>query len=303
MRNAFAEKLTELAKADDRIVLLSGDIGNKLFDEFKCLFPNRFYNCGVAEANMVSMAAGMAKEGLRPVVYSIAPFVTSRCYEQVKLDVAYHDVPVVIVGVGAGLGYANLGPTHHSLEDIALIRTIPNVAIMAPADQAEVRGCLVAAIQYGKPVYMRLGKKGEPLVHRGFKTDTPHIQVPGIPVLVSGASECGNAIFSAGRLVSNALDAALENADSHLWVYSCPVLRPLNLDVYRKVFNQHKKIHTLCDDSPYGFQQIIRDAMLGTDPDADYQFIDDIGSVDYTQEKLGLDAASIARGIQGAGSC
>ena len=103
MRNAFAAEITELAGKDERIVLLSGDIGNRLFDPYKKLFPGRFFNCGVAEANMVSMAAGMAMCGLRPVTYTIASFAITRCLEQIRIDACYHNLPVIITGVGGGL--------------------------------------------------------------------------------------------------------------------------------------------------------------------------------------------------------
>ena len=102
MRNAFADEITRLGASDPRVVLLSGDIGNKLFDKFKQQAQNRFYNCGVAEANMMSVAAGMALSGLRPVVYTITPFTTTRCLEQIRVDVCYHRAPVIIVGTGAG---------------------------------------------------------------------------------------------------------------------------------------------------------------------------------------------------------
>ena len=109
MRNAFAKKITELAGKDERLVLLSGDIGNRLFDDFKAKYPTRFYNCGVAEANMMGLAAGLALSGLRPVCYTITPFITYRCMEQIRVDVCYHHVPVIIVGTGSGLSYASLG--------------------------------------------------------------------------------------------------------------------------------------------------------------------------------------------------
>ena len=122
MRNAFANEMTKLAEERSDVCLLSGDIGNRMFDKFKEVAPERFLNCGIAEANMMSLAAGMALSGLRPVVYTITPFTTTRCLEQIRTGVAYHEAPVVIVGTGSGLSYAELGATHHSLEDLAILR-------------------------------------------------------------------------------------------------------------------------------------------------------------------------------------
>ena len=113
MRDSFAREMTSLASIRKDLTLLSGDIGNRMFDGFKQVAPDRFLNCGIAEANMMSMAAGMALSGLRPVVYTITPFTTTRCLEQIRVGVAYHQSPVVIVGTGSGLSYSELGPTHH----------------------------------------------------------------------------------------------------------------------------------------------------------------------------------------------
>jgi len=165
MRNAFADEITRCAADDDRIVLLSGDIGNRLFNPYKERFAERFFNCGVAEANMTGMAAGMAMCGLRPVTYTIATFNTARCFEQIKLDICYHGLPVIVTGVGAGLSYAELGGTHQALEDIALLRTLPNMTVVCPGDALEVRCALRAALRHDGPVYLRLGKKNEPVVH------------------------------------------------------------------------------------------------------------------------------------------
>ena len=165
MRNSFAKKITELSSVNNKIALLAGDIGNRLFDDFKRQSPNKFFNCGVAEQNMIGVSAGLAQQGFLPFVYTIAPFCTSRCFEQIRVDVCYHNVPVTIVAVGAGLSYANLGPTHHSFEDIAILRTLPNIRILCPADPDEVDACLELAVADPKPTYIRLGKKGEPRVH------------------------------------------------------------------------------------------------------------------------------------------
>ena len=165
MRDAFAKEMTRLAAERTDLTLLSGDIGNRMFDGYKKIAPERFFNCGIAEANMMSMASGMALSGLRPVVYTITPFTTTRCLEQIRVGVAYHQAPVVIVGTGSGLSYAELGPTHHSLEDMAILRTLPGINVVAPADSVELVAQLREALSSDSPTYMRIGKKGEPLLH------------------------------------------------------------------------------------------------------------------------------------------
>ncbi len=166
MRNAFAAEITRLAAERDDLVLLSGDIGNRLFDKFKEVAPGRFFNCGVAEAGMIGVAAGMAACGLRPVCYTIASFLTYRVIEQIRLDLGYHHQRVLLVGTGAGLSYASLGATHHSVEDMGMLRLIPGLAVLAPGDAVELRSAIPAALDYDGPVYLRIGKKGEPVVHQ-----------------------------------------------------------------------------------------------------------------------------------------
>lgn len=201
MRNAFADEVTRLAAEDRRVVLLSGDIGNRLFDTFKDAAPTRFYNCGVAEANMIGVAAGLAMSGFRPIAYTITPFITSRVIEQIRVDLCYHNVPAIVVGVGGGLSYASLGPTHHSCEDIAFLRALPNMTVLCPADPAEVRACLRAAIENDGPVYIRLGKRGEDSVHQ----TPPHLRIGGSHVLRDGSDLC---ILSVGTMAPVVLKAA-----------------------------------------------------------------------------------------------
>ena len=169
MRNAFAKTITKLGKKNKKIVLLSGDIGNKLFNDYRKYQPNRFYNCGIAEASMTGVAAGLATCGMLPVTYTITPFNTIRCLEQIRLDICYPNLPVIIVGTGAGLSYANLGATHHSMEDIAVLRTLPNMHVICPSDPLEVELALTKALGLGRPTYIRLGKKGEPLLNQNNK--------------------------------------------------------------------------------------------------------------------------------------
>ena len=162
MRDAFAKEMKSIAERKNNVVLLSGDIGNRMFDGLKKSRPDQFINCGIAEANMMSMAAGLALTGLKPFVYTITPFTTTRCLEQIKIGAAYHDADITIIGTGSGLSYAELGPTHHSLEDMGIINCIPNMRILAPCDSIELKNQLNEVISMKGPTYIRIGKKGEP---------------------------------------------------------------------------------------------------------------------------------------------
>jgi len=248
MRNAFADELTKLGSEDGRVVLLSGDIGNKLFDKFKAKCPNRFYNCGVAEANMMGVAAGMAMSGLRPVVYTITPFVTTRCLEQIRVDVCYHNVPVIIVAVGAGLSYASLGPTHHACEDISLLRSLPGMAVVCPGDPHEVRAGLRTALAAPGPVYLRLGKKGEPNVHAGTPTD---FTIGRGIVMQEGEHVC---IFSTGNVLPVAMEAAEDLAtDGHSTrVVSLHTVKPLDEALLREAFARFNVVATIEEHSLIG---------------------------------------------------
>lgn len=247
MRNAFAAEITTLAGEDERIVLLSGDIGNRLFDEYKARHPHRFYNCGVAEANMIGMAAGMALCGLRPVAYTITPFITTRCLEQIRVDVCYHNLPVVIVGVGAGLCYASLGATHHACEDIALLRVLPNMTVVCPGDAWEVRLALRAALEHSGPVYLRLGKKGEPVVH----TQPPDFVIGKGIVVRAGYDVC---LLSTGNVLPIAVEAA-EELDAHgvsAQVVSLHTVKPLDEALLHQAFSRFAVVATIEEHSRLG---------------------------------------------------
>lgn len=201
MRNAFADEICRIGVDDPRVVLLSGDIGNRLFDPFKDAAGERFVNCGVAEQNMMSVASGLALSGFRPVVYTITPFTTYRCFEQIRIGVCYHRAPVLIVGTGSGLAYASLGPTHHSMEDIAILRTLPGMTVFCPADAMQVRAGLRAALALDGPVYMRIGKKNETLIHE----DVPQIELGRAMTMREGSDVC---LVGTGVVMPLLLDAA-----------------------------------------------------------------------------------------------
>ena len=303
MRNAFADEMTKLARQDSRVVLLSGDIGNKLFDQFKAVDECRFYNCGVAEANMMGVAAGMALSGLRPVVYTITPFTTTRCFEQIRVDVCYHKAPVVIVGTGSGLSYAELGPTHHSLEDMAILRTLPGMRVVAPCDAIELRLTLQAAVLEDGPVYIRIGKKGEPAIHR----QAPDLKI-GKAIVVREGTDV--ALLSAGTIMPEVLKAAdlLQEQGISAEVVSFHTIKPLDVACLSAVSTRFKLVATIEEHGLIGglgsavseWRAAANSATpvicFGT-PD---EFMHEVGSQEYARAKYGLTPVNIATRILAA---
>ncbi|HEY1857212.1 transketolase family protein [Acidocella sp.] len=299
MRNAFADELTRLGATDPRLVLLSGDIGNRLFDKFRAAHPDRFYNCGVAEQNMTGVAAGMALSGLRPVTYTITPFVTTRCLEQIRTDVCYHDVPVIIVAVGAGLSYAGLGPTHHACEDVAFLRALPNMVVLCPGDAWEVRAAMRAALAQDRPVYIRMGKRGEPKVHADVPAD---FAIGRALVVAEGQDVC---LLSTGNMLPEVLSAAAilrENGIS-AQVVSFHTVKPLDTDFLRHAFARFGLVASIEEHSLIGglgaaisewamdHAVVPRRFLRFGTPDA---FFKQAGEQEYAREQLGLDARHIA---------
>jgi transketolase len=300
MRNAFADEILTLALADERIVVLSGDIGNRLFDKFKAAMPERFHNCGVAEANMISLAAGLASSGLRPVCYTITPFVTTRCLEQIKLDVCYHGMPVTIVGTGSGLSYAALGSTHHSFEDIAIMRTLPGMCVFAPADAPELRHILQQSFRQDSPTYLRIGKKGEPILTDGtdFQPGRWQCLRPGADAtLLSCGTILAEALAAADQLAARGIQAA---------VWNCASIKPLDIESLNTL--PPAPVFTIEEHSVLGgFGSAVAEVLaslpaaprlhrLGI-PD---QFLHDTGEQHESRAHCGIDAAGIARAVESA---
>lgn len=247
MRNAFADELTRIAIKDSRIVLLSGDIGNKLFDPFKEQCKSRFYNCGVAEANMTGVAAGMAMCGLRPVTYTITPFNTTRCLEQIRDDICYHNVPVVIVGTGAGLSYASLGCTHHSCEDIGFLKNIPNMTVLCPGDPMELRVLLQLAFHYPGPIYLRIGKSGEATVYDKL----PNLTIGKGHVFKEGKDLC---LFSTGNALPLAIETAkiLTESGIDAQIISMHTVKPLDTSLLSNLAHRFSLFCTIEEHSLIG---------------------------------------------------
>lgn len=301
MRNAFADEVTQLAAQDPRIVLLSGDIGNRLFDSLRTQSPTQFINCGVAEANMMGVASGMALGGLRPITYTITPFTTTRCLEQIRVDVAYHEAPVIIVGTGSGLSYASLGPTHHSLEDFAILRAIPNLRILAPWDAPSLRHVLRQAVLDTVPTYIRIGKKGE-------KDIVPIESVANLGRLTTLVAGEKVAIVAVGTVASEAVRAAdeLKSFGVSATVSLAHTVKPLPEADLRGLFETHNVIVTVEEHSlAAGFGESClsftqragfggRLSPLGV-PDL---FLSKAGSQHYARLQAGIDSRAIVQAVR-----
>lgn len=225
MRTTFIETLVELAERDARIWLVTGDLGYSVLEPFAARFPDRYLNVGVAEQNMTGIAAGLARCGKVPFTYSIANFPTLRCLEQIRNDVCYHEADVKVVSVGGGFAYGPQGYTHHGLEDLGIMRMMPGMTVVAPADPVETRLATRAIAGHPGPCYLRLGKAKEPVVHASepdFRLGRAIPVRPGLDVtLISTGCLLKAALEAAGRLAAEGIDAA---------VLSMPTLKPLDAE-------------------------------------------------------------------------
>ena len=173
MRNIFIEELTKEAKKNKKIILIVNDLGYSVIENFAKLFPKQFFNAGVAEQNMLGLAAGLALGGNQVYVYSIGNFPTFRCAEQIRNDIDYHNLPVTIVNVGSGVNYGNLGYSHHAIQDYGLLRLFPNMLIASPGDNFETRECMKYLLKNPQPSYLRLAKTKKDIFKRKDKIVSP----------------------------------------------------------------------------------------------------------------------------------
>jgi transketolase len=301
MRDAFVRTLDELALEDRRVCALTADLGLDLFTEFERRAPGRFLNVGIAEQTLIGVAAGLAYAGKVPFAYSIIPFVTSRPHDQVRVDVALAHANVKLVGVGAGFAYGYLGPTHHAVEDVALMRALPGLTVLTPGDAREAAEATRAAAATEGPVYLRLGKNGE---RDRLPGDGEPFAVGRARWLARGADVT---LASSGTALDVTLAAAelLANRGVSAGVLHFGTVKPLDVAAVEDALRAAPLVAAIEEHTVVGgFGSAVAEAMAESDlpgrlvrlgvPD---RFPELVGDRDFLLRQAGLDPASIADAV------
>lgn len=301
MRTAFIRALCDLAEKDKRIWLLCGDLGYSVLEVFAGRFPDRFVNVGVVEQNMSGIAAGLSMCGKTVFIYSIANFPTLRCLEQIRNDICYHKANVKIVAVGGGFAYGPAGFTHHGLEDLAIMRGLPNMSVIAPADPVETMLATKAVASLKRPCYLRLGRGGEPVAHQA----EPDFKVGKIIPVKDGSDAL---VISTGGMLYTALEAAkkAESKGCSVAVWSSPWLKPIDAETIVKAAGTYRVIITVEEaQANGGLGGAIAEILAGLpSPRARLKrlgvpdiFLEEAYTQNAARAKVGLDAAGICRAI------
>jgi transketolase len=240
MRSTVIDLLVERARQDERIFLITPDVGFSVLEKFRDEFPDRFLNVGIAEQNAVGVASGLALSGKVPYVYSMVPFVTMRCFEQVRLDVAYMNVNVRLLGIGGGLTYGPQGATHHAIEDIAIMRALPNMTVCCPGDPIEARELIQQSFDHEGPIYFRLGKNGEPVIH----PEGTRIALGKAVRLTEGDDL---ALITTSNMLEQANDwvKEWEKAGKRATLLSMPTIKPFDAEAVLELIDKGLPIVTL----------------------------------------------------------
>jgi len=301
MRTAFINALCEIAEEDERVWFLTGDLGFSVLERFYNRFPERYVNVGVAEQNMTGIAAGLALAGKIVFTYSIANFPTLRCVEQIRNDVCYHNANVKIVAVGGGLVYGAQGVTHHGTEDLAIMRALPNMMVVAPGDPVEAALATRAIVERPGPCYLRLGRAGEPIVHQ-----TPPDFRIGKAITVREGSDV--TLIATGGMLYNTMQAGEQLTQQGVQgrVLSMHTIKPLDTGAVLAAAQETDAIMTIEEHSIIGgLGSAVAEVLAGTDskkalfrrfalPD---EYLKDVGSQEYLWRKNSLSVEQIANRI------
>ncbi|MCX5887950.1 MAG: transketolase [Deltaproteobacteria bacterium] len=302
MRDACVQVLMDIARQDKRVMLLTGDLGFKVLTPFAATFPDQFLNVGVAEQNMTGVATGLALEGKIVFTYSIGNFPTLRCLEQIRNDVCYHNANVKIVCIGGGFCYGPLGISHHATEDLAIMRVLPQMQVMAPGDLTETRLVTRMAYETHGPCYLRLGRGGEPDIH----LKPIHFSWgQGIPLFPQGDV----ALLSTGGILINAVRARemLENQGISASLHSLPFLQPLDMGLLEELARTSRLVVTIEEHSIIGglggaVAEVLAEFLGPKAPlvrlGLREGFSCEVGDQEYLREIYGLSPGAIVRRVK-----
>lgn len=240
MRNAYVKALYDISSENNDVFTLTADIGVFAFNKIKRDFPKRFFNVGVAEANMIGLAAGLALSGKIPFTFTISSFITMRCLEQIRVDACYNYLPIKMIGAGGGFVYGPQGATHHTIEEIGVLRSIPNMTIVCPADPMEMENVTYASMELKGPMYVRIGRNNEPNLHEK-KYD---FEIGKADVVKDGSDVT---LISTGMVLKNVIDAAkrLEKEGIDAQIINMHTIKPIDTTTIKKCANKTGAIITI----------------------------------------------------------
>lgn len=300
MRNRFIQLLCAWAKEDENIYLLTADLGFSVLEPFAQAFPKRFVNVGIAEQNMIGIAAGLSLMGKRVFVYSIVNFGTIRCLEQIRNDVCYHNANVVVTIVGAGLAYGLNGYTHLGVEDLAVMLPMSKMKVLSPADNYELESCMGYIKKNSGPSYLRLSKGGEPLIHSNYfdiEKSLKSERLPDINIICHGTI-LSEAIKTKGLLK--------ENYNLNVGVFSIPLLKPFPTNNCLNLLRQSKHIFLIEEHMQFGgMNSLVASLAASLGPDCpniyayalDEKILHLVGDQTYLRSSFGLNAENLLESI------
>jgi transketolase len=305
MRRTALDMVYELAKEDDRVVFIGSDLGAGTLDNLREEMPDRFFMEGINEANVIGMAAGMAMDGMVPFVNTIATFLTRRCYEQVAVDLCLHNLPVKLIANGGGMVYAPLGPTHIALEDMAIMRALPNMSVFAPSDKEEMRKLIPATMEVRGPSYVRLAKGGDEVISNdkdGFEIGRAiEYRDIGDVVFITTGILTNRAMAAADELKADGIDAGVMHLHTIKPLDDAAIMKAARGASLLVVAEEHSRIG--------GLGSAVTDLLAGTYgaggpriltlgvPDV---FTNKYGSQDDLLEIYGLQPAQLAQSVREA---
>jgi transketolase len=296
MRDALFGTLYEMAKKDKEIVVVTGDMGAPSLDQFRADFPERFFNVGIAEQNMIAVAAGLASEGKKVYTFAIAPFATSRCFEFTKLNAGLMKLPIKVVGVGAGFSYDDSGPTHHTTEDISIMRTIPHLEIYSPADSVSAAKIAEMTVNSKSPSYLRLDRKVLPIIYSDDKRFTK-----GFEEYVKGEKV---AIVTTGNMVHTALEISERFPNDSIGVIDLYRIKPVS-PLLAGTLKKYQRILTLEEHLlDGGLGSIIAETVIDNNIPVRVKrmglrdFIYAYGGRENIEKVCGIDPESVAKEVE-----